>query len=136
MTDHAAPPTSRGPHAIVTACSLGYMLLSLSWIRESVRGGVAYPVGSMITDFVFTSLTLVLLAGLWRQRAWGSHGLAALAGARLAAKLGRLAQAAISEGLQEFRAPGPAWLLRVALLVGILVFALRARPRVVVAGAP
>lgn len=129
MTDPAARPASRAPQVIVTACSLGYMLLSLSWIREQLRGGAAYPVGSMITDLGFTLLTVALLAGMWRRRAWGSYGLAALAGVRLVAKLGRLGQAVVSEGLDHVRAPGPAWLLRVFLLTIVLVYALRTRPR-------
>ncbi len=126
-----ADPT-RPARRITTVLALLYIPLSLSGLQGLRRGVDGYPLPNILTDLGFTALTLLLLVALWRGRWWGSIGLALLAGARLAGRL----TGVFSDGVAGVGLPGPLWTLRLLLLAGIVVFALRSRPRVVVVATP
>ncbi len=126
-----ADPT-RTARGITTALALLYIPLSLSGLQGLRRGVAGYPLPNILTDLGFTALTLLLLVALWRGRWWGSIGLALLAGARLAGRLGGV----FSDGVSGVGLPGPLWTLRLLLLAGIVVFALRSRPRRTEAATP
>ncbi|MBK6423028.1 MAG: hypothetical protein IPI38_09510 [Gemmatimonadetes bacterium] len=125
MPGPAAPDPSRTARRITTVLAALYIPLSLSGLQGLRRGSEGYPLPNILTDLGFTALTVVLLVGLWRGRWWGSIGLALLAGARLAGRLGGV----LRDGGTDLGLPGPIWTLRLLLLAGIVVFALRARPR-------
>lgn len=129
MTAPAPDGATRTARRIATALALLYVPLSLSGLQGLRRGAGQYPLPNLLTDLGFTALTLLLLVAMWRDRWWGSLGLALLAGARLAGRLvGVFADGTAGVGL-----PGPLWALRLLLLAGIVVFALRSRPRAITA---
>lgn len=98
-----------------------YTGLSLAGMGALRRPGVGYAADALTTDILFGGLALVLAVGLLRNWRWAVPALLLLTGVRLASRLWEAGRAIARTGWADATLPGPVWLLRLALLFGIIL---------------
>ncbi len=132
----ARPAFPAAPRLLAAALLLLYTGLSLAGIAALRRPGVDYAPSSLATDLLFGGLALVFVVGLLRRWRWAVPALLLLTGLRIALRLWEAGAAIARTGWADVALPGPVWLLRLALLFGIVCCLLVTRRMAETTGAP
>ena len=115
------PPRLLGVRLLTALFLLSYTTLTLGALSALRRPGLGYSLDYLTSDLICGGIALVLVVGLLRDWRWAVPALLLLTGLRILSRLWEARRAIARTGWTEATLPGPVWLLRLALLFGIIL---------------